>query len=426
MELYKQVPKKNNVPLGTAMQFTLDLTKKTAYTTAYFYGCTVVIALDGHTLLIGHFAQEQARPGTNRQQMCIAMTNRDLVEENIIESLMKAQLMIDAAPDAHAWIITSSGSNTIGHKLTTDNLVEYGVPGGSIESVEYPATTTFEDFEETPMGKAIVEVLPKDDGSGTTINVYIQSDTPTWTQDFDCNGRPSRNTRRKSRAIGACTARSGSTPCPEGQAKIGNNGLCEECPPGEHPSGDGSSCEATEEPLAKPPQGKCKDGQVLDPAEGGQTPDTPNPVCADDPSKQCPAGQVPASQDRDNPKPGSPKCGKDVDDKEKPRCPDTQYSFVEIDEKGSAKYSCKNTRKTDGKGGNRSPAPEDPDDEKKRARSRFCLAFMAGSGLVGGAEELQTEEGKSALSDSATQWPDGVEYKDANLTDSNVDVSSLQ
>ena len=357
--------------------------------------------------------------------MCIAMTNQEVVEKNIIQPLTDAQMMVDATPNAHAWIITSSSQNTIGHKLIHENLVEYGVPDGSIESVLYPATSTFENFRNKPIGKAVVQVLPKGDGSGTTINVYIQSDTPTWTRDFDCNGNPFKRTKRKRGAVVACRVRDGSTLCPEGQAKGGEKGECEECPPGEHPNGDRTRCEATEEPLDKPPQGKCKDGQVLDPAEGDQTSNTPDPVCKDDPSKQCPAGQVPASPDRDNPKPGSPRCGKDVDEKDKPRCSKTQYSFVEVDEKGSAKYSCKNTRKADGKAGNRSPAPEDPDEGKKRARSRFCLAFMAGSGLVGGAEELQTEEGKSALSDSATQWPDGVQYKDANLTDSNVDVSCL-
>ena len=124
------------------------------------------------------------------------------------------------------------------------------------------------------------------------------------------------------------------------------------------------------------------------------------------------AGQVPASPDRDDPKPGKPQCGKDADEKAKPKCDQTQYSFVTIDEKGNAQYSCKNTRKTDGKGkGTKAAAPPDPDEENKKTRNKFCLAFMAGSGLISGAEELQTDEGKTALLGSANQWPNGTPYK---------------
>ena len=45
--LYNAVPESNRVPLGESRDFTLDLTESATYTTAYFYGCTVIITVDG-------------------------------------------------------------------------------------------------------------------------------------------------------------------------------------------------------------------------------------------------------------------------------------------------------------------------------------------------------------------------------------------
>ncbi len=50
--LYNNVPRDNNVALGGSKYFKIDLTKSATYTTAYFYGCTVVIVVDGGDLII--------------------------------------------------------------------------------------------------------------------------------------------------------------------------------------------------------------------------------------------------------------------------------------------------------------------------------------------------------------------------------------
>ena len=112
--LYNSVPSLNKVPVGGAQAFILDLTKSTSYSTAYFYGCTVVITVDGNGIIIGHFAQQMAVPGTNGQQSCTAMKNAAVVEENIIKRLENVEVEFDFTDNTHAWILTSSGTSTTG------------------------------------------------------------------------------------------------------------------------------------------------------------------------------------------------------------------------------------------------------------------------------------------------------------------------
>jgi len=201
----------NNVPLSNAQLFILDLTKNTLYTTAYFYGCTVVITVDGQGVMIGHFAQEQPKPETNGQQSCVAMTNSAVVESNIIPKLENAELMVDGTHNTHIWILTFSGTNTVGYGLIKGNLVDNEVPDPNIKPVLYTATSAFSNFETGTVGKAVVEVVPKTDRSGATINVYIESDTPMWTQDYDCNENPVINPKQKRRAATACAAKGNPT-----------------------------------------------------------------------------------------------------------------------------------------------------------------------------------------------------------------------
>lgn len=67
--------------------------------------------------------------------------------------------------------------------------------------------TPFQDFYKGAVGKAVVQVVPALLGSaGATINVYIQSNTATFSQDYDCNGNPVSNLLREKRAVAACAA----------------------------------------------------------------------------------------------------------------------------------------------------------------------------------------------------------------------------
>ncbi len=63
-----------------------------------------------------------------------------------------------------------------------------GVLAQNIIPFAYVATSAFTDFSKGPIGKAVVEVVPNSDGSGATINIYVQSDTPSWSGNYDSNG----------------------------------------------------------------------------------------------------------------------------------------------------------------------------------------------------------------------------------------------
>ena len=146
-----------------------------------------------------------AQPGTNGQQSCTAMTNAAVVEKKIIDRLVDEETMFDFSDNTHAWILTSSGTATTGYRQIKENLATNDIPAGNIQPYEYPATSAFTDFNKDPKGKAVVEVVSKPDGSGATINVYIESDTPTWSRNYDCNGNPVTTTKQK-RVAAACPA----------------------------------------------------------------------------------------------------------------------------------------------------------------------------------------------------------------------------
>ena len=176
--LYNAVPNANKVQLGGAKAFTLDLTKSATYTTAEFYGCTVVITIDGKRIIIGHFAQEKGS--------CIVMTDRNIVQTAILDKLLDAGLETEPSADTNAWIITSSGTKTVGYGMIEEDFTSDGILAGNIHPFQYTATSAFTDFSSSPIGKAVVEVVPN--GSGATINLYIQSDTPSWSGNYDSSG----------------------------------------------------------------------------------------------------------------------------------------------------------------------------------------------------------------------------------------------
>lgn len=53
--------------MGSCTPFTLNPAVAASYTTALFYGCTVVIVVDGTGVIIGHFAQQTGTPVTPQQ-----------------------------------------------------------------------------------------------------------------------------------------------------------------------------------------------------------------------------------------------------------------------------------------------------------------------------------------------------------------------
>ncbi|KAF2492544.1 hypothetical protein BU16DRAFT_541363 [Lophium mytilinum] len=125
-------------------------------------------------------------------------------------------------------------------------------------------------------------------------------------------------------------------------------------------------------------KGQCKDGQILDPAEGYQDKSKKNPVCIDDRDSKCPKGQIapsPSDDDRTNP---NPACGKEPDEKDKAKCKNGEYVFVTVSD-GNAHESCKKTREFDNKKKDKAKSILDDrakkrkhdDDEKKKKQKDF-------------------------------------------------------
>ena len=84
------------------------------------------------------------------------------------------------------------------------------VPDANITPVPYIATLMFSNFDTDTIGKAVIEIVSKTDRNRATINIYIQSNTSTWTQDYNCNGNPVTNIKQKKRAAAVYAAKENS------------------------------------------------------------------------------------------------------------------------------------------------------------------------------------------------------------------------
>ena len=180
----------NVCQVGGTRPWELDPTKAAGFTTAQFYGCTVLIIVNGHNVIIGHYAEVAGD--------CWTMTDQNAVEKNIIAKFNAEALFGDYTPDTRAWIIESQRSTqTIGYKLILKNLESQPIEADNIKDVPYFGSSGVGEFPG-PQGKAIVTWTPRTDGSGgATLNVYIQSDNPTFTQDYDCHGNPTPASKHK-------------------------------------------------------------------------------------------------------------------------------------------------------------------------------------------------------------------------------------
>ena len=183
--LWNGIP--NKVAMGSCTPFTLNPTVAASYTTALFYGCTVVIIVDGKGVIIGHFAQETGSPN-NPSVSCYSMTNTQLVNSQIIPKLLDAEAMFDADENTHAYIITPAGTSSVGCQLISSNLQDHGVETANIHYIYYPSGTAFQNFDG-PVGKAVVTWVPNA-GGGATLDVYIQDNSPIFEQVYDSNGNP--------------------------------------------------------------------------------------------------------------------------------------------------------------------------------------------------------------------------------------------
>lgn len=163
---------------------------------------------------------------------------------------------------------------------------------------------------------------------------------------------------------------------------------CEKCPAGQQPEAAGRKCTSSR---PEKPKGKCPDGMVLDPEEGGQDDKTDNPKCIADDDKKCPRGQSAATRlsKVSNEAEYEPTCGPDDDTKHK--CPDPNtFDNREIpNDSDKIKHTCRSTRKAQNEKRTKyktriEKAKGDHDrkdkaarEKRQRARSGWCWIALA-------------------------------------------------
>lgn len=174
----------NKVGVGNAVGWTLDPTKAAAFTTSEFYGCTVVIIVDGHGVIIGHFA-EVGTPA------CTSMTNQNSINTQVIPKLDDAWNFVDGSSDSRAYILINvvEGTTCIGYKSIVQNLLDNDVLSQNIHPILYVGSSGTGEFPGVK-GKAVVTWTPNAAGNGALLDVYIQDNSPILEQAYDSNGNP--------------------------------------------------------------------------------------------------------------------------------------------------------------------------------------------------------------------------------------------
>ncbi|KAL8910678.1 MAG: hypothetical protein Q9171_004054 [Xanthocarpia ochracea] len=202
-DLYGTVSAANKVNTGTAKSWELypDKGDKAAvYAPSEFYGCSLVVIVNGHGVVIGHFAQE--KPGN------VKCMEDDASVKLMISKLEDAESLVDVDDQAgtRAWIVYSDDTTTSspGYKAIFENLNDadrMNIPKDNITSTPYRRGNGGGNSD-----KLVVQWKPKDDNSGATLIVYIRSDTAAFTGTYDCNGNPVTGGSRLMARVGpACT-----------------------------------------------------------------------------------------------------------------------------------------------------------------------------------------------------------------------------
>lgn len=163
------------------------------------------------------------------------------------------------------------------------------------------------------------------------------------------------------------------------------------CPEGKKASKDGKDCVDKPSPESK---GQCPDGKILDPAEGGQTKDTPKPVCMDEPD--CRDDEV-ASKPVYKPSGRGPSncVKKPANDK---KCDASQWAQVTSDGDAVAIVECVDTRKT---AEEKKSAEErkQSDEDKKKAEEENKKKEEEEQKKKGAEEEEKKKQGEQKSKD---------------------------
>ena len=87
------------------------------------------------------------------------------MQNMILDRVVNAHLMQNYTAKIRAWIITSSGTGTVGYNLIRE-LFESNDVLARIISFAYSAGSAFAGFESGPIDRAVVEIAPKSHEGG--------------------------------------------------------------------------------------------------------------------------------------------------------------------------------------------------------------------------------------------------------------------
>ena len=175
------MPNKHRVQVGGTTYFELDTKKGSSYTTSEFYGCTVIIVASGKGLIIGHYGEVHGN--------CIVLDDEAKVQKNIIDSLqLEFDLYGDKIGDKARAVLINTAPKSKGIARIKRFMDDEGISKDNIKEHVYPSSSGVEEFPG-PKGKAVVEWISKEEG-GAQIKIYVERNTPMYTQDFDASGDP--------------------------------------------------------------------------------------------------------------------------------------------------------------------------------------------------------------------------------------------
>jgi hypothetical protein len=184
-EIYKKIPATHRITTGNTKLFDIDNTKEAAFGATECIGCSVVVALNGKQLVMGHYAEEAGVPPT------VTIEQKALTQKRIIDKMEEATDQLDEV-NGHAWLIHSSRQRTPAGAVLWKQYMQDStcIPENRVHIMQYSPIRVIEGgLEELPNGKIVVTVTPQANGEAI-VALYNNSDTAIWSQRYDSCGDP--------------------------------------------------------------------------------------------------------------------------------------------------------------------------------------------------------------------------------------------
>lgn len=217
---------------------------------------------------------------------------------------------------------------------------------------------------------------------------------------------------------------------------------CERCGDNKKGDKDGKTC-VDKNKSSSGKQGKCPNGQVLNPAKGGQDENTENPSCIPDDDLQCEDGKKAGTRSKKNASDANmkPTCG--VEENPDFSCSDSKlYDHKKVNDDGKIEHSCRSTEKTEDEKkkkyderiknsknpGTQTPESKEKDDKNKkrrRARGGWCFIELAQMGIWDSPELADMSEdeidGLVELAVNEVPTPEG-DFGDGSIPDFMIEI----